>query len=380
MKQFKQLFLLVVVVMMAACGGGSNISVADFNVEVYKPMYAEGFKILGAKDSKSTIVEVRNPWQGAEEVVTRLFIARDNESAPKGFDGQLIKDKASRIVCMSSTQIAMLDMVGSAESVVGVSGIDFISNKYVVEHKDAVGDVGYEGNINYELLITLNPDLVLVYGLNGASKMEGKLRELGIPFAYIGEYLEESPLGKAEWSVAVAEIVGKLGDGKANFAHIPQRYDELKALTSDIDIAKKPKVMINTPYGDAWVMAPNGSYVAQLIADAGGNYIYTSKSKSTRSESIDIEEAYLMASQSDVWINLGTLSNLDELKNQFPKFADVPCVVSGEVYNSNKKVNASGGDDYWESGVVNPDIVLQDLITIFHPELSQDSLVYYKKL
>ncbi len=379
MKLLKNLSLLAVILLAVACGN-NNVSLENYNIEVYKPTYAEGFRILGAKDSKSTIIEVSDPWQGAEGVSTRLFISREGESVPGGFDGQVISGEAKRIVCMSSTQIAMLDMVDCTDRVVGVSGIKFISNEYITEHKDSVGDVGYEGNINYELLLTLNPDLVLVYGLNGASTMEGKLRELGIAFAYIGEYLEQSPLGKAEWSVAVAEMVGKLSEGEANFAAIPQRYNELRAMTHKIEDTKKPKVMINTPYGDAWVMAPNGSYAAQLIEDAGGNYLYANRKKTTRSEAIDIEDAYLMASKADLWINLGTLSTLDELKSQLPKFADIPCVVSGEVYNSNKKLNPSGGDDYWESGVVNPDVVLQDLITIFHPELKTDSLTYYKKL
>ncbi len=369
MRITKYLLLLILIV---SCSSNNN----DYNIEVYKPTYAEGFKILGAENAKSTIIEISNPWQGAEGVSTKLFIARGGESAPSGFDGQVINEEAKRIVCMSSTQIAMLDMVDCADRVVGVSGMKFISNKYINDHKDSVGDIGYEGNVNYELLLTLNPDLVLIYGISGASKMEGKLKELGIPFAYIGEYLEESPLGKAEWSVAVSEMVNRRELGEEKFAAIPKRYFELKAKAAT---ASKPKIMINTPYGDAWVMAPNGSYVAQLIADAGGDYIYSKNSKTTRSEAIDIEEAYLMASGADIWINLGTIGTLKELKDQFPKFMDVPPVKNGQVYNSNKKLNPSGGDDSWESGVVNPDVVLQDLITIFHPELS-DTLVYYKQL
>ncbi|MFR9592158.1 MAG: ABC transporter substrate-binding protein [Rikenellaceae bacterium] len=370
----------MVTLIIGACSSSSLASLEDYNIEVYTPSYAKGFSILKSKDSKSTIIEVKNPWQGAKDVSTRLFISRDGESAPQGFDGQVISCDAGRIVCMSSTQIAMLDAVKCADRVVGVSGIDYISNEYIASNKTSISDVGYEGNINYELLLSLNADLVLIYGLNGASTMESKLSELDIPYAYIGEYLEESPLGKAEWMVAVGEIVGKREEAKKYFSAIPKRYKELKAMASKIDASSKPKIMINTPYGDSWVMAPAGSYVAQLIADAGGDYIYSANSKTTRSESIDIEEAYLMASKSDLWINLGMLNSLADLKSQFPKFADVPCVVRGDVYNSNKKLTPSGGNDYWESGVVNPDIVLRDLITIFHPELMSNNLVYYKKL
>ena len=91
----------------------------------------------------------------------------------------------------------MLDAVGASPRIVGVSGRESIANGYVAAHPDRVGDVGYDGNVNYERLLSLRPDLVLLFGVNGASPMEPKLRELGIPFCYIGEYLEESPLGKA---------------------------------------------------------------------------------------------------------------------------------------------------------------------------------------
>lgn len=375
---YQWIAIVAITLLLGGCVNRGSHSLEDYQIDLYTPHYASGFKILAAENASSSIIEIRDPWQGAKDVATRLFISRDGESAPSNFDGQTITERAARIVCMSSTQIAMLDAMNCAQCVVGVSGIDFISNEYVTSHRESIGDVGYDSNINYELIIALNPDIVLIYGMNGASAMEAKLRELDIPFAYIGEYLEESPLGKAEWMVAVAEIVGKREEGEAIFSKIPAQYNALKQ--SAKEVTSRPKVMINTPYGDSWVMAPQGSYMAQLIADAGGQYIYAESHNTTRSESIDIEQAYLMASNADLWINLGTINSLAELKSQLPKFADIPCMVQGEIYNSTKRRNPSGGNDYWESGVVNPDIVIRDLITIFHPELATDSLVYYKKL
>lgn len=116
-----------------------------------------------------------------------LFIARDGERALKGFEGQTVAAGARRIVCMSSTHVAMLDALGEADRVVGVSGRDYISNEYVSSHPDAVADIGFDGNIDYERLLAQRPDLVLLFGVNGASGMEPKLREMGIPFCYIGE-------------------------------------------------------------------------------------------------------------------------------------------------------------------------------------------------
>ena len=120
----------------------------------------------------------------------------------------------------------------------------------------------------------------------------------------------------------------------------------------------------------------------RLIADAGGDYIYK-KNTSNRSLPIDLEEAYMLTAQADMWLNAGSAASLGELKSQFPKFANTRCVRNGAVYNCNKRLNAAGGNDYWESGVVRPDVVLHDLIAIMHPEALDENdreLHYYQRL
>ena len=345
---------------------------------VYTPEYASGFSIKSADGYKSSIITVTNPWQGADSITTKLFIVRDGESVPEGFIGQVLEGDASRIVAMSSTHIAMLDAVGEAGRVVGVSGIDYISNPVIAANRDSIGDVGYEGNINYELLLSLDPDLVLLYGVNGASSMEGKLNELGIPFMYVGDYLEESPLGKAEWMVALSEVVGKRTEGEHVFGGIPVRYNDLKKRVAD-SVLDAPSVMLNTPYGDSWFMPSTESYVARLVKDAGGDYIYK-KNTGNSSMPVDLEEAYKLTSEADMWLNVGMANTLDELRTSCPKFSDTRCFRNGSVWNNNLKTNVAGGNDYYESAVVNPDILLRDLVKIFHPELIEEDFVYYKQL
>ncbi len=265
MKALKNLSLLLLLVLAFTGCHNKSSKLADFNRTVYTPEYASGFDIKGADGKKSVLVTVTNPWQGADSITTNLFIARDDEEVPADFTGQMLKGDAERIVCMSSTHIAMLDAIGETGRVVGVSGIDYISNPDIQARRDSVGDVGYEGNINYELLLSLDPDLVLLYGVNGASSMEGKLKELDIPFMYVGDYLEESPLGKAEWLVALSEVIGKRAEGEKVFAEIPVRYNVLKKKVAD-NILDAPSVMLNTPYGDSWFMPSTESYVAPRAA------------------------------------------------------------------------------------------------------------------
>ena len=364
MKRWIQLAVVALCAIVVAACGRKSVSLEDFDKPVYMLEYASGFDIKGADSKQSVLLTVTNPWQGADGIAVQLFIARDGETAPEGFDGQVLEGDADRIVAMSSTHIAMLDAIGEVDRVVGVSGIDYISNPDIQARRDRIGDVGYEGNINYELLLSLDPDLVLLYGVNGASGMEPKLRELGIPFMYVGDYLEESPLGKAEWMVALSEVVGCRSEGEKVFAE--------NALDA-------PSVMLNMPYGDSWFMPSAGSYAVRLIEDAGGDYIYK-KNTGNASTPVDMEEAYLLASAADLWLNVGMASTLGEVKAACPKFADTRCFRNGYVYNNNARTNAAGGNDYFESGVVHPELVLRDLIKIFHPELVEEDFVYYKRL
>ena len=350
----------------------------DFNQSVYVPEYAKGFDIKGADGKESVLITVTNPWQGADSVTTWLYIARNGEEVPEGYTGQVLEGEAKHIVAMSSTHIAMLDAIGEVGRITGVSGLDYISNSDIQARRDSIGDVGYEGNINYELMLSLDPDLVLLYGVNGANSMESKLKELGIPFMYVGDYLEESPLGKAEWMVALSEVVDKRENGKKTFATIPVRYNALKKKVAE-NAKNSPTVMLNIPYGDSWFMPSTESYAIRLISDAGGDYIYK-KNTGNASKPIDLEEAYLLASDSEMWLNVGMLNTLDELKASCPNFVDTRCFKTGNVYNNNARVNSSGGNDYFESAVVHPELVLRDLVKIFHPELVEEDFVYYKKL
>ena len=363
---------------VSCSGRKEDADLSEFSQEIYTPRYAGGFGIKGAEGRKSTLVEILNPWQGADSVKLQLLIARDGEAVPDGFTGQVLDGDAHRIVTLSSTHIAMLDAVDAAGNIVGVSGLDYISTPAVCGRRDSVGDIGYEGNINYELLVALEPDIVLLYGVNGASSMEGKLKELEIPFMYVGDYLEESPLGKAEWLVALSELVGLREKGDSVFSQIPVRYAALKEKVAENAI-DTPSVMLNTPYGDVWFMPSTESYVAQLVTDAGANYLYA-KNTGNSSVPIDMEEAYSLAASADMWINVGTAASLSELAALCPKFTDTRCFRNGYVYNNNLRTNAAGGNDYFESAVVRPDIVLRDLIKIFHPELVEEDFVYYHRL
>lgn len=369
-------FYVAVVAIFSGCGQGKK-QLSEFSSVLYEPVEASGFTITAVPGGGSSLLTVTDPWQGADNVSTQLLILRGGETAPDGFDGQVLDGDAERIVAMSSTFVAMLDRIDAVDRVVGVSGIGFISNPYIAGRRDKVGDVGYEGNIDYETLVSLDPDIVLLYGVNGASMMEAKLEELGVPYMYVGDYLEQSPVGKAEWMVALGEIVGKRELAEAVFSRIKASYDSLAAAVAPLP--DRPKVMINAPYGDSWFMPSLSSYMVRLITDAGGEYVF-SGTDGNSSVSIGDEQAYLLASESDVWLNPGLAFTIGDLVGSIPKFADVKPVRNRRVYNNIARMTPSGGNDFYESGAVCPDSILADLIRIFHGEDSVGALKYYKRL
>lgn len=379
----KRVFVALCALLFAACAGEPARSLEEFSTAIYTPSYATGFDISGAEGAASTLITVRNPWQGAEGVEKRLFIAREGERAPEGFDGQVIEGAAERVVCMSSTYVAMIDALDCTEKVVGVSGIDYIYNTRVREAatEGRVRDVGHDSDINFELLMTLRPDIVLLYGVAGENgTANSKLDELNIPYLYLGDYVEESPLAKAEWTVVMAEILGVRERGEEMFAGIAERYTSLRERVAQ-STTERPTVMFNTPYRDTWYMPSSRSYAVQLVEDAGGRYIYDGN-HGTSSQPIDLEQAYLLTREADYWINVGQYTSIEELQRAYPRFADAKAVREGRVYSADRRKTAKGGSDFWESAVVNPDVVLSDLVAVLQPELNivGDSLTYYKQL
>lgn len=376
--------LLTAALLLAGCGSQPRPSLESFDTPRYTPRYASGFELLGSARNRSTLLRIRNPWQGGAAVEQLLFISRDGEPCPEGFEGPCVQAPVHRVVCMSSSHVAMFDALDRIRLVRGVSGLDYISNAYIREHSRCgeVRDVGYDTALDYEQLTLLRPDLVLLYGVTGEdTAVTGKLRELQIPYVYIGDYVEPSPLGKAEWLTVVAELCDCPELGAEVFGGIAERYRAVARKASERLGADsvRPRVLLNTPYRDTWFLPSRRNYMAQLIRDAGGE-AFTSGTDDNASHPIDMEQAYRLASGADFWLNAGGCAALSDLTARYPKFAAIPAVVSGRVYNNDLRSTPAGGSDFWESGTVRPDRILEDLVSILHPAPRSAPLFYYRRL
>jgi iron complex transport system substrate-binding protein len=342
--------------------------------EIYKPKYAKGFTLYGTGDT--IVLKVTNPWQFADNIKFNYILT------PNASPGVLneIKTPVTKAICMSTTHVAFISALDKISSISGVSGLRHISDSAVAAmgKENKVVDVGYDSNLSYELIFSLAPDLVFAYGVQGEfSAVEKRLNDLGIKVVYLGEYMENTPLGKAEWIVAVSAFFGDLPAAVKVFDRIESGYNNTRELSENV--ATKPKVMFNVPYGDTWYLPGTDSYMVKFINDAGAEYIYPENS-GRNSWPMSIEKAFDIARNADFWLIGNDSKSLDELKNADPRMSEIPAFKHKRIYNSNLRSNGYG-DDFWESGIVNPDLILKDMIKIFHPQLVPDhDFFYYRHL
>lgn len=374
MKVSSQIATLFAIALLCVCCNSTSSKHHDgFDIDVYTPQHASGFDIT-ANDEGAHLLRVTRPWQGEAVTEQRLAIF-PTEALAEGYDGEYIVGAARRIVCMSTSHIAMLDAVGLSDAIVGISGKQYVMNEAVASNP-AIKDVGYDSSLDFEMLVALQPDIILMYGVAAENTaVTAKLREVGIPYIYLGDYTEQSPLGKAEWMVAVAEIVGCRERGEKLFGDIIARYEAIRESVSN---DTKPRVMFNMPYQDVWYMPSDDSYMVRLVEDAGGEYIYKGRNTSGGSKGISLEEAVMLVDKADIWLNVGQCTTLDELRTMAPHFANSGVVRRGEVYNNNLRRTAAGGSDFWESAIVRPDVVLSDLASIMAGD--SKALYYHQKL
>ena len=324
---------------------------------------------------------VFNPWEKATNVSFDYYLINREIGIPDSLAGKrIIKTPVNRVICLSTTHLAYLDVLGEHDAVAGISGSRYISNPAVRKRMEQgdVPDVGYGQNLNYELIVNLKPDLVMAYGVGSeVTSYTGKLEELGIPVVMVAEYLEESPLGRAEWIRFMGTLFEKQHLADAWFEEIELEYNRLRAL---VDLKKElPKVLVGSPYKDSWWVPGGNSYMANLIADAGGNYI-GKHNPSHESYVISFENAMEWGGRADVWINTGNLTSRKEVIGADQRFENFEVFNKGKLYNNIKRLSSHGGNDFWESGTVNPHLILRDLISIFHPGLVEEDLIYYSEI
>lgn len=377
---FRMLFAISALAVSCTSGDGTRTN-SDLPGPGAVVKRAQRFSL--EKTDTCTILTITDPWQGANKIKQIYYlINRDEKRLVIKDESAVVYVPLKKIICMSTTHLAMVAALGEEEAITGVSGTDLIYDTRISQRikEGLIYDVGYESGMNNELIISLSPDLIMIYGIGSESAgYTGKIKELGIKVMFNADYLETDPLGKAEWIKLFGALFCKEKMADSIFNSVSESYNLTKAYVSQ-NIKERPDVLLGLPFRDTWFISPGNSYAGQFIEDAGGNYLWDN-TESSVSMPYSIEDVFLRALKADCWLNVGSVTSKREISSLDSRLESVPCFRDGNIYNNNKRISPSGGNDYWESGIINPHIILKDIAAILHPELFPDTgLIYYRKI
>lgn len=388
MMTFRTLFLIVCLLLLTAPAAAQTGNLRDSCVETYDAQadyfpdkatvqVAEGFRVEYFGNYKQ--VTVNTPWMGADKPLTYTLVQCGTPAPDVPSDG-VIEVPVRRAVSMSTSFLPPLTTQGLLDKLVAVDTVLYTVNPAVIEgvSSGAIAEIGGGGSgqdIAIERLIDLQPDLILTQRFSADDTGVAVLEQAGLPVVVNSDFMDTSPLGVAEWGKFISLFFNTEAEANAAFDHVQGHYNDLKAQVAGVTV--HPTVFAGTPYDGTWYMPGGRSYLAQLLADAGADYLWADDA-STGSLFLDFESVYDRAVGADYWVNVnqfwGSLKDAEAEDSRYTGFA---AFQDGQVYSNNARVNANGGSDYYESGYASPDVILADLVAIFHPDLLPDYTLYY---
>lgn len=334
--------------------------------------YAKGFEITSTENFK--ILTIKNPWPNAEKdykyalvhknVVSKITLNKDN------FDG-IITVPIQKVVVTSTTHIPALELLGVEKTLIGFPGTDYVSSektRTLIDNK-SVRELGKNEGINTEVLLELRPNLVVGFGIDGNNKSFETIKKSNIPVIYNGDWVEKSPLAKAEWIKFFGVLYNKEKEADAIFKTIEKDYLEAKSIAKTVK--SKPSILSGAMYKYVWYL-PNGtSPEAQLLKDANVNYLW-SETTASGSIALSFEAVFTKGKSADIWLSPSYYNSLEALEKANTHYTQFDAFKNDNIYTFVNNTGKTGGVTYYELGTARPDLVLKDLIKICHPELLED--------
>ncbi|WP_323787938.1 ABC transporter substrate-binding protein [Psychroserpens sp.] len=346
-----------------------------------KNNYAQGFKIEDKETHK--ILTVSNPWPKAENSYNYALIPKEKASKltlnKEEFNG-LIITPVQKVVVTSTTHIPALELLGVEQTLVGFPGTDYISSEKTRKRIDQgqIRELGNNEGINTEVLLEIRPDVVVAFGVDGTNKSMEIIEKAGIPVIYNGDWVEKTPLAKAEWIKFFGALYIKEKEAEAIFKQIESDYIDAKKIASEA--TSKPTVLCGAMHKDIWYL-PNGtSPEAQFLNDANTNYLWSS-TKETGSIALSFEAVYEKGKNAELWLSPSYYTSYDDLEKSNNHYSQFAAFQNKTIYTFSNTTGRTGGVLYYELGISRPDLVLKDMIKICHPELLKDyKTTFFKPL
>ena len=375
--------LFVGLLIMTACGGKKTASAVEEatvmgdSSTLIRPQYAKGFSVKYLEDGVR-LVEVEDPQQDKD----KMPISYQFALVPKGSDATVpegytkVEVPVSRTIVMTMLQLSNFTALDAHEVVKGITGTKNLFNKDIKQRvKDGrIVKIGMEGEFDPELILAANPEVIFISPFKRGGY--DAIKETGITLIPHLGYKELEALGQAEWVKFVGLFIGKEKEANELFAGIESRYNSLKLKVKRLRVGEQssgmslklkdfPTVFSGEMHGGNWYAVGGKNFLAQLFRDAGAEYII--KNEDTGGSNIEFEQMYAMAANADYWRILNSYPDTfsyEALKASEPRNALFKAFKEKKVIYCNMKQTP-----YYESTPVEPDVVLKDLLAIFHPDL-----------
>jgi iron complex transport system substrate-binding protein len=346
--------------------------------KVLELKYAKGFSITLENGYKK--ISIHNAYKNAEKRYEYILVPKGQELPDISDNTQIIRTPVEKIIVTSTSHIPLLELLGQENTLVGFPNTNFISStktRKLIDSKKVI-EVGKEEHINTEILLDLAPELVMSFAVDKPNKSFTTIQKMGIPILLNGDWLEETPLGRAEWLHVFGAIYNEEKKADSIFNHIEQEYTKAKAIAATVK--NKPTILSGSIFQDVWYLPSGESFIANYFKDAQTNYLWKD-SKGTGSLSLNFENVFEKAQDAEIWIGCSMNETKDQLLNSNEHYAQFEAFKQNNIYTFATYKGTTGGMFYFELGPIRPDLVLKDIIKICHPELLPNyKSVFFSKL
>lgn len=340
--------------------------------------YATRFELHKGEDYQ--VLKVKEPWIGSNRTYDYLLLNQDQEIPEEVEYHTIIRVPVERLVVTSTTHVAALEILDAESTLIGFPELDHISSESTRRRiaTGAVQEIGKNEALNTEILLDLKPDLVVGFSIDGSNRTFTNLEKRGIPVTFNADWMEESPLGKAEWIKFFGALLGKSEQADSFFAKVENEYHQAKELAKEA--SSRPSVVSGSIFQDQWFLPAGKSWHATFIEDAYADYLFAD-TEGTGSLTLSLEAVMAKAHDADFWIGPAQFHSYSQLADASNHYTRFKAYQQRQVYTYSAAKGATGGLLFFELAPSRPDLVLKDLISIFHPDLLPDyELNFYHPL
>lgn len=368
--------LLFWAVLLSSCGGRQTLSSQDEGDTV---AFKYATQLTVVRHQGYTVATLKNPWKPGKTLHQYVLVPADGELPME--EGTVVRTPLSRSVMFTTVHCAMLMSLGKEDCISGVADLKYIKIPWIQEQVKAgrIMDVGEGMSPVVEKIIDQRPDALFLSPFENSGGY-GRLEEIGIPIIECAEYMETSPLARAEWLRFYGMLFGCEAEADSLFAVVDSSYNALKNLVRSQETGdrKQPNVIVDKVTGSVWYVPGGNSTLGQMIHDAGGLYPWASDEHSG-SVSLPFEAVLEKAGEADIWLFRYSSDHdisYQELLSEHHGYNQFRAFRHKQVYGCDVERSL-----FYEESPFRPDWLLNDFIRIFHPEQEGlDSLRYYKPL